>query len=71
MKIDNKVIDGVISEVAGEDVIKLVRYLKDKKNISEFQIADSIDHEINKTRNMLYRLFDVNLVSFLCYVFFL
>jgi len=65
MKIDNKVIDGVISEVAGEDVIKLVRYLKDKKNISEFQIADSIDHEINKTRNMLYRLFDVNLVSFI------
>ncbi|GAF73174.1 unnamed protein product [marine sediment metagenome] len=65
MKINNKIIDGVIAEVAGEDVIPLVRYLKDKKNISEFKIADAIDKEINETRNMLYRLFNSNLVSFI------
>jgi len=65
MKINNKIIDSVIAEVAGEDVISLVRYLKDKKNISEFKIADAINKEINETRNMLYRLFNVNLVSFI------
>lgn len=65
MKINNKIIESVVSQVSGEDVIELVRYLKDKKNISEFKIADAIDHEINQTRNMLYRLFDANLVSFI------
>lgn len=65
MKINNQIIDGVIAEVAGEDVIPLVKYLKDKKNISEFKIAGAINHEINETRNMLYRLFNVNLVSFI------
>ncbi len=65
MKINNKIIDSVIAEVAGEDVIPLVKYLKDKKNISEFKIADAIDREINETRNMLYRLFNFNLVSFI------
>lgn len=59
-----KVVEDVVSEVVGEDVIKLVKYLKNKKNISEFKLAESIKEEINRTRNMLYRLYDSNLVSF-------
>jgi transcription initiation factor TFIIE subunit alpha len=55
----------VISEVAGEDVLPLVRALKNKKNVSEFNLADTIRQEINTTRNMLYRLYDRNLVSFI------
>ena len=51
--------------VAGADVVQLVRVLKDKKNVSEFKLADCIDHEVNATRNMLYRLYDANLVSFI------
>lgn len=65
MKISNKIIEAIISEVAGEDVIPLVEFLKNKRNISEFKIADSIKKEINKTRNMLYRLQEANLVSFI------
>jgi len=64
LKLSNKLIDNVISEVAGDDVIPLVRSLKNKKNVSEFKLADSIKQEINITRNMLYRLFNSNLVSF-------
>jgi transcription initiation factor TFIIE subunit alpha len=55
----------VIKEVAGEDVLPLVRALKNKKNISEFKLADSIKKEINLTRNMLYRLYDHHLVTFI------
>jgi transcription initiation factor TFIIE subunit alpha len=55
----------VIKEVAGEDVLPLVRALKNKKNISEFKLADSIKKEINLTRNMLYRLYDQHLVTFI------
>ena len=65
MKVSNKLIDDVVAQVAGEDVIPLVNYLKNKKNISEFKIAECIKVEINLTRNMLYRLFDHNLVSFI------
>lgn len=65
MKLSTKIIDDVISRVAGEDVIPLVRFLKNKKNVSEFKLAEKIKTEINVTRNMLYRLFEHNLVSFI------
>jgi len=65
MKLSNKMVEEVIAEVAGKDVIPLVKFLKNKKNISEFKIAEALKKEINETRNMLYRLYDVNLVSFI------
>lgn len=64
MKLSNQLIESVVSEVAGEDVLPLVKVLKNKKNVSEFKLAEAIDEEINTTRNMLYRLYDANLVSF-------
>ncbi|MBW2991897.1 hypothetical protein KY345_01630 [Candidatus Woesearchaeota archaeon] len=65
MKLSTNLINDVVAQVAGEEVIPLVRALKNKKNISEFKLADQIKTEINITRNMLYRLFDYNLVSFI------
>ncbi|MDP2750971.1 MAG: hypothetical protein Q8O89_09140, partial [Nanoarchaeota archaeon] len=65
MKLGNKVVDDVVSEVAGEDVLPLVKALKNKKNVSEFKLAEDIDREINEVRNMLYRLYNANLVSFI------
>lgn len=64
MNISNTLIEDVVQEVAGEDILPLVNALKNKKNVSEFKLADSIKQEINVTRNMLYRLYDANLVSF-------
>ena len=64
MKLSNKLIDNVVENVAGKDVLPLVKTLKNKKNVSEFKLADDIKEEINTTRNMLYRLLDNNLVSF-------
>ncbi len=65
MRLSNKIIEATIVEVAGEDVLPIVYFLKNKKNISEFKIAEAIKKEINKTRNMLYRLHEANLVSFI------
>lgn len=65
MRLSNKIIEATIVDVAGEDVLPLVKFLGNKKNISEFKIADAIKKEINKTRNMLYRLHEANLVSFI------
>ncbi|MEM3154918.1 MAG: hypothetical protein QW165_05160 [Candidatus Woesearchaeota archaeon] len=64
-KNSGKIVDEIVSEVAGEDVLPLVRALRNKSNVSEFKLADSIKKEINLTRNMLYRLYDNNLVSFI------
>lgn len=65
MRISNNIIDSVVKEVVGEDAIPLVRFLKNNKNVSEFKIADVIKKEVNATRNMLYRLYENNLVSFM------
>jgi transcription initiation factor TFIIE subunit alpha len=64
-RLTTKLIEDVVAEVAGEDVVPLVKLLKNKKNISEFKLADSAKQEINSVRNMLYRLYNVNLVSFI------
>ena len=64
MKLSNKLVEDVVTEVAGEDVIPLIKCLKNKKNISEFKLAESLVTEVNIVRNMLYRLYHSNLVSF-------
>ena len=65
MRLSNNIIDDVIIEVAGSDVVPLVKALKNKKNVSEFKLAETIKQEVNTTRNMLYRLHNANLVSFM------
>ncbi len=57
-------IEEVVNQIAGEDVMPLVNALKNKKNVSEFKLAEKLEEEINITRNMLYRLYHSNLVSF-------
>lgn len=54
----------VVTQVVGEDVMPLITYLKGKKNISEFAIAEGIDIEVNEARNMLYRLHGHYLVTY-------
>lgn len=65
MKLSNKLVEDVVSAVAGEDVLPLVKQLKNKKNVSEFKLAEALKLEVNIVRNMLYRLYHANLVSFI------
>ena len=53
-----------VAEVVGEDAVPIVQYLKGKKNISEFKIAESIKTEVNSVRKMLYAMQTSNLVSY-------
>ena len=64
MKITNNKIYEIIKEVVGEDSVKVVEYLKDKKNISDFKIAEKVKADIHEVRNILYRLYNNNLVSY-------
>ncbi|NOZ80111.1 MAG: hypothetical protein GXP63_00425 [DPANN group archaeon] len=58
-------VSNVISEIVGEDVLPVVDYLKNKKEISEFQIAEKIRLEVNTIRNILYRLHNHGLVNYI------
>ncbi len=53
-----------VAEVIGEDAVPVVQYLKGKKNISEFKIAESIKAEVNSVRKMLYAMQTSNLVTY-------
>ncbi|MBW3018975.1 hypothetical protein KY329_02200 [Candidatus Woesearchaeota archaeon] len=64
VKISPELIEEIVLEVVGPDVMPLVKHLRNKINVSEFTLADKIKQEINVTRNMLYRLYDNNLVTF-------
>ena len=64
MRITNTKIYETVKEVVGEDSLKVVEFLKDKKNISDFKIAEKTDSDIHEIRNILYRLFNHNLATY-------
>ena len=64
-KISQELITEVVSELVGPHAMPIVDFLKGKTRISEFIIAEELDLEINETRNILYKLLEHNLVSFL------
>lgn len=66
MKLSQNKVDDLISKSVGEDAVKVVRYLiKNGENISEFIIAEQLQIPINTIRNILYRLQQQNLVTFM------
>ena len=65
MKLALQSIEDLIHIIIGEDVIPLTKILHAKDNISEFKLAEMLNVTVNQTRNMLYRLNEQNLVSFI------
>lgn len=60
-----KFLGEVIIIVAGKQAEELSNLLNDKKYINEFLIAKKMDLTINQTRNLLYKISDFGLVSFI------
>jgi len=65
MGLDSEIITELVEEIAGKDVVRLVELIKGKEHVSEFKIAEKLDLTVNQVRNMLYRLYSHNLVSFI------
>ncbi|MFH1592020.1 MAG: hypothetical protein ABIB47_01500 [Candidatus Woesearchaeota archaeon] len=61
--IPDEILNPVIEDIAGEDVIPLVQLIKGKINVSEFRMAEKLDITINRVRNMVYRLSSYDLVD--------
>ena len=54
----------VVTEIADETTFKIVKFLLNKEDISEFIIAEKLKLTVNEVRNKLYKLQTHNLVSF-------
>jgi transcription initiation factor TFIIE subunit alpha len=55
----------VVTELVGAHAMPIIEFLKGKEKISEFIVAEELNMEINETRNILYKLLEHNIVSFL------
>src|SRR3989344_4370835 len=55
----------IAAMVAGKNAGQIVDLLSDKKNVNEFIIAKKLGLTINQARNILYKLSDEGLVSFI------
>jgi transcription initiation factor TFIIE subunit alpha len=58
-------LETVVGEEFGEDILPVVKAMKGRKNFSEFKLADKINRDVNATRNSLYKLYSLNLASFI------
>ncbi|MBS3162838.1 hypothetical protein J4467_02840 [Candidatus Woesearchaeota archaeon] len=65
MKLTLESIEDLINTIIGEDVIPLIKILYNKDNISEFKLAEMLNVTVNQIRNMLYRLYEQNLVVYM------
>nr|MBI4156680.1 hypothetical protein [Candidatus Woesearchaeota archaeon] len=63
MKVINEQVEGLVKELSGEESIKVFRLLKNRKNVSEFKLAEKLDITVNAVRNLLYKMNEYNLVT--------
>src|SRR3990167_2890176 len=59
----SKLIIEILTHVAGESAGKIVDLLNEKKDVSEFLIAKKLALTINQTRNLLYRLSHLGIIT--------
>ena len=50
MKLTNTKVNDAVKEIIGEDSVRIIDYLKDKKNVSDFKIAEKVDRDIHEVR---------------------
>jgi len=57
--------EDTITSVAGDIGLKVVKFLGDKKNVSEFIIADKLKVDMQTIRNTLYKLHTHNVATYI------
>ena len=58
-----KLIKRIAEDIAGETAAHIVDFLYEKKDINEFLIAKKLNLTINQTRNLLYKLSSLGIIS--------
>ncbi len=55
----------LLKQYVGGGVAEVIRELTKKKDYSEFKLAEALGLEVNETRNLLYKLYNSSLASFI------
>lgn len=63
-KVTPAMIAQATQELVGEEALPVVEYLIGKQNVSEFILAEDLDIEIHRCRNILYRCYENQLTTF-------
>lgn len=63
MRVSKEHVEGLVKELAGEETIKVFRLLKNRRNVSEFKLAEKLELTVNQVRNLLYKMNEYNLVT--------
>ena len=63
-KVTSAMITLAAQELIGDEAVPIVQYLIGKQNVSEFIIAEDLDLEIHRCRNILYRCNEHQLTVF-------
>ncbi len=64
MRATNSLILNTVKDVVGEHAVPIVDFLRNRKNISEFKIAEKTNMDIHIVRNVLYNLHGHNLATY-------
>jgi len=64
IRLTNKLANDTIIEAVGEDSMPIVDFLRKRKNVSEFIIAEKTKTDIHQVRNILYRMHNHNLANY-------
>ena len=65
MRLTNEKIKQAVEEAVGKEALPIVEYLKKRRNITDFKIAEKTNMRIQKARNLLYRLYANGVVSYI------
>jgi len=60
-----KFLKSIVETLVNKQAVPIIDLLIDKKNVNEFLIAKKLNLTINQARNILYKLSDYGLVSFI------
>jgi transcription initiation factor TFIIE subunit alpha len=65
IRITKKIIENLLLETVGERVIPVFNIVRDNPNISEFIVAEQLGLDIHEVRQLLYKLHDLDLVTYI------
>ena len=60
-----KLLKSIVENLIGKQAVPIIDLLFGKKHVNEFLIAKKLKLTINQTRNILYKMSDFGLVSFI------
>ncbi|MBS3150125.1 hypothetical protein J4455_05580 [Candidatus Woesearchaeota archaeon] len=55
----------LLVEIESEEAFPIIKFIINKRNVSEFKISDKLLISINQVRNLIYKLNNYNLVTYI------